>query len=144
MRILLIALAVAAGVWLAAIVGLLIAGRRTHARELATLLPNLVRLFRGLMKDDRVPRRTKWLLGFGALWFASPIDLVPEFIPVLGPLDDLVVAALILRHVIRVAGPEILHAHWHGEPATLDAILRVARTPRPSRGEGPPRAASSG
>ena len=124
---LLISLGVVVGSWLALVLGLLVAGRRAHARELATLLPNLIRLFKGLVRDGRVPRRTKWLLVGGALWFASPIDLIPEFIPVLGPLDDAVVAALILRHVLKVAGPEPVAEHWHGDPATLQRVLGLLR-----------------
>ncbi len=93
-RTLLIALAIAAGVYLVAIGALVVAGRRTAAREVATLLPNLARLFKGLIGDPRVPRSSKALLLFGAAWIASPIDLIPEFIPFLGPLDDAVVAAL--------------------------------------------------
>jgi hypothetical protein len=62
------------------------------------------RLFKGLIGDPRVPRSSKALLLFGAAWIASPIDLIPEFIPLLGPLDDAVVAALILRRLVRTAG----------------------------------------
>ena len=86
-RTLLIALGIAAGVAVS-IAGLLVIGRMTAARQLATLLPNLVRLFHALVRDSRVPRSSKVLLGFAIAWFVSPIDLVPEFIPVLGPLDD--------------------------------------------------------
>ena len=140
MRTLLIAAAVVAGVWLVAIAGLFLAGRRLAAKELATLLPNLAGLFRGLIKDPRVPRSTKILLGFGAAWIASPIDLVPEFIPVLGPLDDVVVTALILRRVVRRAGPEVVAEHWRGDPATLRRILRLAgiRRMAPEPGTTPP------
>jgi uncharacterized membrane protein YkvA (DUF1232 family) len=66
------------------------------------------------------------LLVVGALWFASPIDLIPEFIPVLGPLDDAVVAALILRHILRKAGPEVVAEHWRGDPRTLQRLVRVS------------------
>jgi uncharacterized membrane protein YkvA (DUF1232 family) len=128
MRPLLIALGVAVAVWVTAIVVLLLLGRRTAARELATLLPNLVLLFRGLIRDQRVPRSSKVWLGFALAWLVSPIDLVPEFIPVLGPLDDAVVAALVLRHVLRRTSREVVVEHWRGDPATLDTILRVAKT----------------
>jgi uncharacterized membrane protein YkvA (DUF1232 family) len=128
MRPLLIALGVAVAVWVTAIVVLLLLGRRTAARELATLLPNLVLLFRGLIRDQRVPRSSKVWLGFALAWLVSPIDLVPEFIPVLGPLDDAVVAALVLRHVLRRTSREVIVEHWRGDPATLDTILRVAKT----------------
>jgi len=66
------------------------------------------------------------LLGLAAVWLVSPIDLIPEFIPVLGPLDDAVVAALVLRHIVKVAGREVVAEHWRGEESTLDRILRVA------------------
>jgi uncharacterized membrane protein YkvA (DUF1232 family) len=126
-RTLLIALGIAAGVWAVSIVGLLVVGRRTAARRLATLLPNLVRLFHALVRDSRVPRSSKVLLGFAMAWFVWPIDLVPEFIPVLGPLDDVVVAALVLHHVLRKAGPDVIAEHWSGDQASLGILLRVAR-----------------
>ncbi len=126
MRTLLIALAVAAAVYLIAVTALFLAGRRTAAREIATLLPNLLALFRGLIRDPRVSRGSKMLLVFGAAWVASPIDLIPEFIPVLGPLDDAVVAALILRHLLRTAGRDVIAEHWRGDPGTLDRLLRLS------------------
>jgi uncharacterized membrane protein YkvA (DUF1232 family) len=61
------------------------------------------------------------------LWFVSPIDLVPEFIPVLGPLDDALLAALVLRHLVKRAGPAVVAEAWPGEPATLERMLRLAR-----------------
>jgi uncharacterized membrane protein YkvA (DUF1232 family) len=125
-RTLLIALGIAAGVWVVSIVALLVIGRRTAARQLATLLPNLVRLFRALLRDSRVPTGTKILLGLAIAWFVWPIDLVPEFIPVLGPLDDAVVAALVLRHVLRKAGRDVIAELWSGDQATLGVLLRVA------------------
>jgi uncharacterized membrane protein YkvA (DUF1232 family) len=124
-RTFLIALAVVAGVYIVAVGALLLAGRRTAAREVAALLPNLLRLFKGLVRDPRVPRGSKALLLFGAAWVASPIDLIPEFIPVLGPLDDAVVAALILRHLLRAAGRDVVAQHWRGDPATLDRLIRL-------------------
>jgi len=64
---------------------LILLGRRAHARELATLIPNLLVLFRGLLRDPRVPRSAKLWLGLAVVWIASPIDLIPEFIPIAGP-----------------------------------------------------------
>ena len=124
-RTLLIALAVVAGVYIVVAGALLLGGRRTAAREVAVLLPNLLALFKGLVRDPRVSRGSKALLLFGAAWIASPIDLIPEFIPVLGPLDDAVVAALILRHLLRTAGRDVVAAHWRGDPATLDRLIRL-------------------
>ena len=66
-------------------------------------------------------------LAIGAVWLASPIDLLPEFLPVLGPLDDAVVAALVLRYLVRRSGPEVVRRHWRGDPRTLDMILQAAR-----------------
>jgi uncharacterized membrane protein YkvA (DUF1232 family) len=122
-RGLLIALAVAFVLWLTALVMLVLLGRRQQARELAALIPHLLALFRGLLRDPRVPRSSKLWLAASVLWIASPIDLVPEFIPVLGPLDDAIVAALVLRHVLRRTDRRVLTEHWRGDPATLDRIL---------------------
>jgi uncharacterized membrane protein YkvA (DUF1232 family) len=113
--------------WLAAVLVLLFLGRKALARELITLLPNLVRLFRGLLGDERVPRSSKALLLLGAVWLASPIDLIPEFLPVVGGIDDAVVAGLVLRHVVKRAGPDVVRDHWRGDPRTLSVLLRVAR-----------------
>lgn len=130
MRPLLIVLAAVVGLWLVALLGLVVAGRRLAARELALLIPNLLVLFRGLLKDPRVPRGPKAALVLAGLWIASPIDLVPEFIPVLGPVDDAVVAGLALRYVIKRAGPDVVAEHWRGDPATLDRMLRLLRVAR--------------
>jgi uncharacterized membrane protein YkvA (DUF1232 family) len=125
---LLIALAITAAAYVLAVGALFLVGRRTAAKEIALLLPNLLVLFKGLARDPRVPRGSKALLVLGTVWFASPIDLIPEFIPVLGPLDDAVVAALILRHLIRTAGPDIVAEYWRGDPATLARLLRLSGT----------------
>ena len=132
LRALFVAVAVVASVWILAVLLLVVIGRRTAARELAMLLPNLFALFRGLARDPRLPRRSRFLLLFAAAWIASPIDLIPEFIPFLGPLDDAVVAALVLRHVLKKTGPEVIRDHWRGDPATIERLLRVAGFPRDS------------
>lgn len=112
-------------IWLVTIGVLVVSGRRSAARELATLLPNLLSLFRGLLGDPQVPTGSKILLWLALVWVISPIDLVPEFVPIVGPVDDAIVAALVLRHVIRSAGPEVVSEHWRGDPATLERILRI-------------------
>jgi uncharacterized membrane protein YkvA (DUF1232 family) len=133
LRGLLIAVACALVLWLLAIAVLVALGKRSQARELTALLPNLVVLFRGLLSDPRVPRSSKRWLWFALVWCISPIDLIPEFIPVAGPLDDAIVAALVLRHVLRRTDRAVLADHWRGDPATLDAIIRAGRSePRPS------------
>jgi uncharacterized membrane protein YkvA (DUF1232 family) len=112
--------------WLLAVLVFLWLGRKTLARELLTLLPNLVRLFRGLLGDERVPRSSKVLLLLGAVWLASPIDLIPEFLPGIGPIDDAVVAGLVLRHVVKRAGRDVVRDHWRGDPRTIAVLLRAA------------------
>ena len=92
-----------------------------------SFLPNLIRLFRGLLGDERVPRSSKLLLLLGAFWIASPIDLIPEFLPGVGALDDAVVAGLVLRHVAKRAGSDVVQDHWRGDPKTIGLVLRAAR-----------------
>jgi uncharacterized membrane protein YkvA (DUF1232 family) len=130
-RPLLISLGVVAILYVLAIVALVLAGRRTAAREMAALLPNLALLFKDLIRDPRVPRSSKALLLVGIAWIASPIDLIPEFIPFLGPLDDAVVTALILRRLVKTAGPQVVEEHWRGDQATITRLLgrRGARPP---------------
>jgi uncharacterized membrane protein YkvA (DUF1232 family) len=126
-RSLVIALVVAAAAWALAVALLFALGRRTQARELATLIPNLLVLFKGLLQDTQVSRTNKAWLWFAVGWLVSPIDLIPEFIPFLGPLDDAVVAALVLRHVLRTTDRSIMAEHWRGDPATLERITSTRR-----------------
>ena len=114
-------------VWVALVLGLILLGRRAMARELAMLVPNLTRLFAGLVRDPRVPLRAKLVLGATVVYLAMPIDLVPDFIPIAGSLDDAIVAAFALRYILRATSPEIVAAHWAGDPATLRRILWLAR-----------------
>ncbi len=122
---LLVGVAAAVVVWLAAVAALFVFGRAGAARELLGLIPNLLLLFKDLVRDERVPRGAKVWLGVAAVWLASPIDLIPEFIPVLGPLDDAIVAAAVLRHLVRRAGSDVVYEHWRGDPATIGRVLRL-------------------
>jgi uncharacterized membrane protein YkvA (DUF1232 family) len=133
MRGVLIGIGVAIALWAIAVVALVALGRRTQARELVTLVPNLLTLFHGLLRDPRVPRGAKLWLGFAIAWIASPIDLIPEFVPVAGPLDDAIVAALVLRHLVRRTPEDVVSVHWRGSQATLAAIVGpgAAREPGP-------------
>jgi uncharacterized membrane protein YkvA (DUF1232 family) len=119
-----LATAIVCGValWLLVILALLLLGKRAAARELAALIPNLLVLFRGLLSDPRVPRSSKFWLWFAVIWLVSPVDLIPEFVPVVGPLDDAIVAALILRHVVKRTDRNILAQYWRGKPGTLNLI----------------------
>ena len=95
-------------------------------RELARFLPDCVTAARRLRRDPRVPRRAKAVIGFAALWVLSPVDLIPEFLPVIGPLDDIVVVALALRYAGRRVPRDVLLAAWPGDPALLERVLGPA------------------
>ena len=101
--------------WLALLVLLwLIRPRDVGARELARLVPDILRLVRDLVTDRSTPRGVRVSLVILLVWLISPIDLVPEFIPVLGPLDDVIVAIVILRYVRRRLGEAEMRRHWRG------------------------------
>ena len=123
-------------IWIVVAVVLVIVGRVLLARELALLLPNLVRMFGGLLRDPRVPLRAKIVVGIASLWLASPIDLIPDFVPIAGQLDDAIVAALALRFILRTTDGAVVRQHWHGDPATLERVLRMVSWDR----RGSPRA----
>jgi uncharacterized membrane protein YkvA (DUF1232 family) len=95
-------------------------------RDLAAFIPDCVTTVRRLRRDPRVPRRAKIAIVVAGLWVASPIDLIPEFIPVIGPLDDLVVVALALRYAARQVPREVLLEAWPGEPRLLHRLLGQA------------------
>jgi uncharacterized membrane protein YkvA (DUF1232 family) len=89
-------------------------------------LPDCVVLVSRLLRDDRVPRRRRWLLVALAGYLALPFDLVPDFVPVAGQLDDVIVVALVLRHLVRAGGDELIREHWPGPARSLDVVLRLA------------------
>jgi uncharacterized membrane protein YkvA (DUF1232 family) len=99
----------------------------TQARHLAKdavlMLPNLIKLVGRLLKDPRVPRRSKVALGLAAAYVASPIDLVPEFIPVIGWADDVIIILFAIDSLIERAGPGIVEEHWDG-PGDVLAMVR--------------------
>ncbi|GAA3943473.1 hypothetical protein Aau02nite_01460 [Amorphoplanes auranticolor] len=97
-------------------------------RDLAAFIPDCVTTVRRLRKDPRVPRRARIAIVVAGIWVASPIDLIPEFIPVIGPLDDIVVVALALRYAGRQVPREVLMAAWPGEPRLLERLLGPPRS----------------
>ena len=121
-----IAAACALAVYLAFIVALLLLGRRADARAWAGFVPDCVVLFKRLLSDHRVPRAKKLLIAALVGYLAMPFDLVPDFIPVAGQLDDAIIVALVLRTVLRSGGLALIHEHWPGPPASLRVILRLA------------------
>ena len=122
----LVGLALLAAVYAMLVGSLLLLGRRSEARALARFVPDCVLLFRALLSDPRVPRGRKLLLLALIVYLALPFDLVPDVIPVAGQLDDAILVALVLRTVMRSAGPELLREHWPGPEASLSVLLRLA------------------
>ncbi|MEZ0446969.1 YkvA family protein [Cellulomonas sp. ICMP 17802] len=98
-------------------------------RDLLRLLPDVVRLVRRLAADAGLPRGVRVRLWLLLGYLALPIDLVPDFIPVLGYADDAVVVALVLRSVVRHAGAEAVTRHWPGTPEGLAALQRLVGSP---------------
>lgn len=126
---------VAAGlvaVWLAVVVALLVARPKAGALgEAVRLLPDVLRLIPRLARDRDLPGGVRILLWLLVAYLASPLDLVPDVIPVLGYADDAVVVVLVLRLVVRRAGGEPLARHWPGTPDGLAALCRLAGLRRP-------------
>ena len=105
--------------------GARVPAERQWWKEIALALPNLVKLLARLARDPRVPPRSKTFAGFTAAYLISPIDLVPDFIPILGKTDDVVLVAFALNHLIQAAGYDVVREHWDGEDDVLDIIVDV-------------------
>jgi uncharacterized membrane protein YkvA (DUF1232 family) len=113
-----------------AVLALVVVGRRSDARALAGFIPDCLVLVKRLLADPRVPRRRKLLLVLLVGYLATPFDLVPDFIPVAGQLDDAIFVALVLRAVLRSGGEELLQEHWSGPPRSLELVRRLTFGPR--------------
>ena len=100
-----------------------------RARELLRLLPDVLRLVHRLAGDRTLPRGVRVRLWLLLVYLAAPIDLVPDFVPVLGHADDAIVVALVLRSVVRRAGAAAVERHWPGTPDGLAALRRASRLP---------------
>jgi uncharacterized membrane protein YkvA (DUF1232 family) len=126
---LVIAVGVVFVVWTAFVALLLAAGRREDARALATFIPDCIVLMHRLLRDPRIPRRRKLLLAALLGYLALPFDLVPDFIPVAGQLDDVIVTMLVLRAVVRGGDAGLIREHWPGPQRSMDVVLRLAGIP---------------
>jgi uncharacterized membrane protein YkvA (DUF1232 family) len=114
-------------VWLALIVALLVAKPdRARLREALRLLPDLLRLLRRLAADPGLPRGVRIRLGLLLVYLAIPIDLIPDFIPVLGYADDAIIVVAVLRSTVRRAGLGAVRAHWPGTDDGFAAVCRLA------------------
>jgi len=119
-------LVVAAAVLVSSWVVLIVLARRLPPgtlKELAGFIPNCVTMLRRLRKHPAVPRRAKIALALAAVWVVSPIDLIPEFLPVIGPLDDIVVFALAVRYAARQMPRDAILEAWPGDPAVISRLL---------------------
>ena len=96
-------------------------------KETLRLLPDLVRLIKRLATDPDAPRGVRIRLALLLAYLAMPIDLIPDFVPVLGYADDAIIVALVLRSAARSAGPDALAKHWPGTPEGLTALKRLCR-----------------
>jgi uncharacterized membrane protein YkvA (DUF1232 family) len=105
---------------------LALAGRRSDARAVAGFIPDCIVLFRRLLGDPRMPRRYRFIVVALLGYLALPFDVVPDFIPVAGQLDDAIVVALVLRAILRAGGLDLIEEHWPGPRSSLSLILRLA------------------
>jgi uncharacterized membrane protein YkvA (DUF1232 family) len=124
-----VALLVVLALYALVVAALVVAGRRSHAAALARFIPDCVVLVRRLLGDRRVPRGSRVMLAVLAAYLVSPIDLVPDFVPVAGHLDDAILLALVLRHLVRTAGESVVREHWPGPERSLEVVLRLTQSP---------------
>jgi uncharacterized membrane protein YkvA (DUF1232 family) len=118
--------ALVVGLYLLVLLGLALTGRRAHARALVGFVPDCLVLFRRMLGDERVHRRRKLALVLVIGYLAMPIDLIPDFFPVVGQIDDAIVVAVALRYLLRSGGAELLREHWPGPKESLNIVLRLA------------------
>ena len=110
----------------AAFVGWLVArGRREDARVVATFIPDCIVLVSRLAREPRVPRRRKLLLLGLVAYLSLPFDLVPDFIPVAGQLDDVIIVALVLRHFVAAGEEPLIRELWPGPERSLSLVLSL-------------------
>jgi uncharacterized membrane protein YkvA (DUF1232 family) len=115
-------------VWAALVAALLLTKPGEYdVKEALRLLPDLVRLIKRLAVDPDTPRGVRIRLALLLGYLALPIDLIPDFIPVLGYADDAIIVALVLRSATRKAGVDALVKHWPGTPEGLSAVQRLCR-----------------
>ena len=115
------------GAWLLFVIALaLLRPRHLNFRETMKIVPDVIRLIRALAGDAALPKSVRRRLGLLLAYLALPFDLVPDFIPVLGYADDVIVTALVLRSVVRRAGATTLERHWQGSADGLALVRRLA------------------
>lgn len=114
------------GVWIALLILFaILRPKGVPVRELVRIIPDVLRLIRSIVTDGAAPADVRIVLVGLLAWIVSPIDLIPEFIPVLGPVDDVVVAVVAMRYARRRLGINDLRRRWAGTPEGLTLLLRV-------------------
>ncbi len=129
-------LAIATFAYAAAVLTLLALGHRTNARALAGFVPDCLRLIRRLIADPKTTRAQRIALVALLGYLALPFDLVPDFIPVVGVLDDAILVGLALRWLLRTRSTEEIRSAWPGPPSSLGVVLRTAGWPADSQRRG--------
>jgi uncharacterized membrane protein YkvA (DUF1232 family) len=119
-------LLIAMGLYVVSVAALIAAGRREDARALAGFIPDCLILVSRLARDPRISRPRKAVLFLVLGYLALPIDLVPDFLPGIGQLDDAVLLGLALRLVVRGGGTDLVREAWPGPEASLTIVLRAA------------------
>jgi uncharacterized membrane protein YkvA (DUF1232 family) len=114
------------GLYVVGVAALIAAGRKEDARALAGFIPDCLVLTSRLARDRRISGWRRGVLFLVLGYLALPIDLVPDFLPGIGQLDDAVVLGLALRVVVRGGGSELVHEAWPGPEASLAIVLRAA------------------
>jgi uncharacterized membrane protein YkvA (DUF1232 family) len=105
---------------------LLALGRGRDAQDVARFIPDCILLFKRLLGDPRVPRRAKLAIALLVPYLALPFDVVPDFIPVAGQLDDAILVAAVIAYVVRRAGREVVEELWPGSERGLRVVLTPA------------------
>ena len=126
MRILIIIIASIIGIYILSLISLFISGRKTDARAIGGFIPDCLVFFKNLIKDSDVPMPYKVMLFLLLGSLISPIDLIPDFIPVVGQLDDAVLIMLALRYIIKRIGKESAVKHWPGPEKSLLVLLKLS------------------
>jgi len=123
-----VALGATIAFWSLLVVALLALGRRRDAREVARFIPDCIVLFKRLLQDPRVPRRAKLAVALLIPYLALPFDLIPDFIPIAGQLDDAILVAAVVAYVTRRAGREVVEELWPGSKRGLQVVLALTNS----------------
>lgn len=126
MRTLIIIIVSLIGIYLLSLFSLFITGRKTDARAIGGFIPDCIVFFKNLITDPQVSIHYKVILVFLLGSLISPIDLIPDFIPVVGQLDDAVLIMLALRYIVKRIGKESATRHWPGPEKSLSILLKLS------------------